>query len=63
MSTTTPIHQSSQKPSFTTALLLTALLAGTLDAIGATTSYLLHGNPTPPISGAMSPAAPSEPRH
>jgi hypothetical protein len=35
------------RPSFTTALMLTALIAGTLDAIGATTSYLLRGNSNP----------------
>lgn len=45
--TTTPIQQQPPKPSFTTALLLTALLAGTLDAIGATTSFLLKGNHGP----------------
>jgi hypothetical protein len=47
MSTATPIQQQPPKPSFTIALLLTSLLAGTLDVIGATTSYLLHGNKNP----------------
>jgi hypothetical protein len=52
MSTTSSLHHRSADPSspsrsnrlpFATALLLTALIAGTLDAIGATTSYLLRG--------------------
>ena len=72
MSTTSSLQQRpanpsspsrSNHPSFTTALLLTALIAGTLDAIGATTSFLLRGNSNPAIiwryvaSGALGPAA------
>jgi hypothetical protein len=56
MSTTASSQQRPAGPSlplrsnrlpFATALLLTALIAGTLDAIGATTSFLLHGNHHP----------------
>jgi hypothetical protein len=72
MSTTSSLHQRSAGPSsltrsnrlpFGTALLFTALIAGTLDAIGATTSYLLHGHNHPEniwkgvASGAFGPAA------
>jgi hypothetical protein len=72
MSTTSSLQQPSanststsraNRPTFTTALLLTALIAGTLDAIGATTSFLLRGNGDPAIiwryvaSGALGPAA------
>jgi hypothetical protein len=72
MSTSSSLHQRSADPSlssrsnrlpFGRALLLTALIAGTLDAIGATTSYLLHGHNHPEniwkgvASGAFGPAA------
>jgi len=56
MSTTPSLQQRPADPSlssrsnhlpFATAILLTALIAGTLDAIGATTSFLLRGSHNP----------------
>jgi hypothetical protein len=63
MTNTPSLQQRSSSPSFATALLLTALLAGTLDAIGATINYLLRGNTHPEViwryvaSGVFGPAA------